>query len=115
MERADGVRIVFPMFAFLIEPGPRPGALRTAGTETLFVPLWTSLGLFHKFVENFEFGGPISGLRIENRYEMTEFLGRFRNPAITQVAFDPEATSAILLNLQDIDDLVEQINKPKPK
>lgn len=115
MESADGFLFVFPLFAYLIEPGPRPGALRDSRTGTLFVPLWTGRDLFDTFVENFKFGDPISGLRIENRFDLSEFLDRFKNPLITHVAIDPDARPDIPFDLRKIKDIVEQIEKPKPR
>ncbi|HEY3963563.1 MAG TPA: hypothetical protein VGM05_03335 [Planctomycetaceae bacterium] len=115
MEQDAGFRIDFPMYSYLMEPGPRPGALRDPETGLLFVPLWTDRERFDAFVECFEFGGPISGLQIDNRFELTDFLSRFQNPAITQVAIDPDALPELPFDLLDIADVVELVNKPKPK
>jgi hypothetical protein len=115
MEFDNTALFVFPIYSYLIEPGHRPAALRDTSTGTLYVPLWTARDLFDTFVENFEFGGPISGLQIDDRYELTNFLGRFDHPAITQVAIDPDARSWIPFDLRDIEQVVRQINRTKPR
>jgi hypothetical protein len=111
----DAFLFVYPIFSYLIESGPRPGALRDPATGTLYVPLWTDRDLFDTFVENFEFGSPICGLQIDDQVELTNFLGRFKNPAITQVAIDPDARHWVHIDLREIDEIVRQINKVKPR
>lgn len=115
MQFDDAFLFDFPIYSYLIEPGPRPGALRDTTSGTLYVPLWTDRDLFDTFVENFEFDGPICGLKIDDRYELTDFLGRFDHPAITQVAIDPDARCWIPCDLRDIDQVVRQINRAKPR
>ena len=115
MEPGEGFRIVFPIFSFLLEPGPRPGVIRDPESGIAFVPLWTLRELFDTFVENFEFDEPIAGLQIENWLQLTDFLGRFRNPAVKQVAIDPEATPGASFNLRKIDSILEHIDIRKPR
>ena len=115
MESEDPFLFVYPIFSYLIESGPRPGALRDPASGTVYVPLCTDRDLFDTFVENFQFGGPICGLQIDDQIELTNFLGRFQDPSITQVAIDPDARSWIPCDLRDIDQIVRQINKLKPR
>src|SRR5579864_2610576 len=110
MEPGEGFHVVFPIYSFLLEPGPRPGVIRDPDTGTAFVPLWTLRELFDVFVENFEFDEPIAGLQIENWLQLTDFLGRFRNPAVKQVAIDPEATPGASLNLRSIEGILGNID-----
>ncbi|MBS0267158.1 MAG: hypothetical protein JSS02_34860 [Planctomycetes bacterium] len=115
MESNRAIQFQYPLYSYLVEPGPRPAALRDSLTGTLYVPLWTDRDLFDAFVENFDFGGPICGLQIDDRYELTDFLGRFDHPLITQVAIDPDARAWIPFDLRDIDQVVRQINRTKPR
>ena len=115
MAPGGGFRIVFPIFSFLLEPGPRPGVIRDPQTGIAFVPLWTHRELFDSFVENFEFGEPIAGLQIDNWLQLTDFLGRFRNPAIKQVAIDPEATPGTSFDLRTIESILGHIDIRKPR
>jgi hypothetical protein len=115
MESEDPFLFVYPIYSYLMESGPRPGALRDPVSGTVYVPLWTDRDLFDTFVENFQFGGPICGLQIDDQFELTSFLGRFQDPAITQVAIDPDARHWIPFDLRDIAQIVRQINKLKPR
>ncbi len=115
MKPDAGFHAVFPIFSFLVEPGPRPGVIRDAKTGIAFVPLWTLRDLFDAFVEDFEFDGPIAGLQIDNWLQLTDFLGRFKNPAVQQVAIDPEATPGGDLDLRRIDSILGHIDIRKPR
>jgi len=115
MEPRKGFHFVFPIFSFLVEPGPRPGVIRDPDTGVAFVPLWTLRELFDAFVEDFEFDGPIAGLQIENWLQLTDFLGRFRNPAVQQVAIDPEPTPGTSLDLRRIESILGHIDIRKPR
>ena len=115
MKFENAVQFAFPIYSYLIEPGPRPAALRNTTTGVLYVPLWTHRDLFDEFVANFDFDGPICGLKIDDRYELTDFLGRFDHPSITQVAIDPDVRSWIPCDLHDIDQVLKQINRMKPR
>ena len=115
MQPGEGFHIDFPIFSFLIEPGPRPGVIRDPKTGIAFVPLWTSRELFDSFVEDFEFGEPIAGLQIDNWLQLTDFLSRFRNPAIKQVAIDPEAMPGTAFDLWTIDSIFAHIDIRKPR
>jgi|SRR5579872_3188494 len=115
MVPGDDFHIVFPIFSFLLEPGPRPGVIRDPETGTAFVPLWTNRELFDAFIENFEFGEPIAGLQIDNWLQLTDFLGRFKNPAIKQVAIDPEPAPGTPLHLKSIDSIFGHIDIRKPR
>ena len=111
----NAFQFVFPIFSFLIESGPRPGALRDQTSGIVFVPLWTDRDLFDAFVQNFQFDDPICGLEINDRFELAEFLDRFRNPAITQCAIDPDGRHWGTLDLRDIEEIVGQISRTKPR
>lgn len=115
MVAGEGFHVVFPIFSFLLEPGPRPGVIRDPVTGISFVPLWTLRELFDTFVENFDFGEPIAGLQIDNWLQLTDFLGRFRNPAIKQVAIDPDATPGTPFDLRRIESILAHIDIRKPR
>jgi hypothetical protein len=115
MAPGAGFHAIFPIFSFLVEPGPRPGVIRDPDTGTAFVPLWTRRELFDAFVENFEFGEPIAGLQIDNWLQLTDFLGRFRNPAVQEVAIDPEPTPGTTLDLKRIESILGHIDIRKPR
>jgi hypothetical protein len=115
MKPDAGFHAVFPIDSFLIEPGPRPGVIRDPETGVAFVPLWTMRERFDAFVEDFDFDGPIAGLQIENWLQLTDFLGRFRNPAVQQVAIDPEAMPGRSLDLRRIESILGHIDIRKPR
>jgi hypothetical protein len=115
MPPGEGIHLVFPIYSFLLEPGPRPGVIRDRKTGIAFVPLWTNRELFDIFVEDFEFGEPIAGLQIDNWLQLTDFLGRFRNPAVKQVAIDPDATPGTPFDLRTIDSIFAHIDIRKPR
>ncbi len=115
MKPDAGFHAVFPIFSFLIEPGPRPGVIRDPDSGIAFVPLWTLRELFDAFVAEFEFDGPIAGLQIDNWLQLTDFLGRFRNPVVQQVAIDPEATPGKALDLRRIESILGHIDIRKPR
>ena len=71
--------------------------------------------LFDTFIENFQFDDAVCGLQIDDKFELAAFLDRFQNPAVTQFAIDPDARSWMPLNLQDIDEIVGQIHRSKPR
>ncbi len=115
MEPGEGFRVVFPIFSFLIEPGPRPGVIRDPVTGTPFVPLWTRRELFDLFVNNFSIGEPIAGLQIDNWLQLSDFLGRFRNPAVKQVAIDPDPVPGATPEFRTIESILGHIDIRKPR
>ena len=115
MEIDQAFNFEYPIFSYLLEPGHRPGALRDSRTGMYYVPIWTERRLFDEFVENFEFSGPICGLQINDRYELSNFLSRFDHPAITQVAIDPDAAPWNACELHNIEEIRRQCHPTNPR
>jgi hypothetical protein len=115
MELDQAFRFEFPIFSYLMEPGPRPGALRDSQSGSYYVPLWTERHLFDEFVTTFEFGGPICGLQINDCRELVDFLSRFDHPAITQAAIDPDAAPWHTCKLIEIADILHRCHPKKPR
>ncbi|MBI3864944.1 MAG: hypothetical protein HY290_23965 [Planctomycetia bacterium] len=105
----------FPIFAFLVTPGPRPGAIRDTTSGTVFVPLWTDRVRFEAFIEEFQFGAPVCGLQIDDRVELTDFLDRFKCSVITQVAIDPDARQWLPFDFHEIEEILRQDKRLKPR
>ena len=115
MEFDQAIKFTFPIYSYLMEPGPRPGALRDSQSGLFYVPLWTNRRLFDEFVENFEFSGPICGLQINDRCELGNFLGRFDHPSIMHVAIDPSAQAWDPCELHNIEEILRQCYPAKPR
>ncbi len=66
-------------------------------------------------VDNFPFDKPVAGLQIDNWLQLSDFLGRFRNPAVKQVAFDPDRVPGETPDSRSIESILGHIDIRKPR
>lgn len=108
----DGFLFTFPLFSYLIEPGPKPGYLREPATKTVFVPLWTDEDLFGTYLQASGLAGRVSGLQLQDGGELAVYL-RSVPDTIKHAMIDPAAKAPQVTRLYNIAKLLEYLERPQ--
>ncbi|MSR60066.1 MAG: hypothetical protein EXS05_20910 [Planctomycetaceae bacterium] len=93
MKFDDGLILNFPLFTFMISPGPVPGALQNPKTGSLVAPLWTGLDKFEECRREGMLPEQISVLQLDTPRQFLAFLRQIYGLGISQLAIDVQPTS----------------------
>ncbi|MFN0051612.1 MAG: hypothetical protein ACKV0T_05435 [Planctomycetales bacterium] len=105
MKFDDGFILSFPVFTYLVSPGPVPGALQDSQSRGLVAPVWTSLEQFEQFRAGGGLPEQISVLQLDQPAEFQAFLRQINGMGVERIAIDVRPTppqAPITWNVKDL-------------